>query len=279
MCNHLSDLCNHQIIYDILQFWNTFIILNCWTLHKESTNTKSMLGLLKVVHNEIYKKNILTVKQNTLLLFSRIGISILVSYLLQCYLYLSMKIIFSSVWKFPQWKYNTKWLDGKSHLHNIPFFMFKRYLPVVIQLLMHWSYHSLTLRHQYQTQTYHHRERCVCWSSWRSCRQPSHRSTLEGKKIITSMKTLHSLVLNSAAAKRSPNGTYETVGQPRYYQILVRLATQEFICPIFPDDAMLDEWLSKYTKFFNVLCRTIQNLCGPPNVPTGWSAERPRIFR
>ena len=26
------------------------------------------------------------------------------------------------------------------------------------------------------------------------------------------------------------------------------------------------------------LCRTTQNLCGPPSVPSGWSAWRPRIF-
>ena len=38
-------------------------------------------------------------------------------------------------------------------------------------------------------------------------------------------------VVLSAAAKRSPNATYEAVGRPRYYQILVQLATQEFLLP------------------------------------------------
>ena len=59
---------------------------------------------------------------------------------------------------------------------------------------------------------------------------------------------------------------------------------KNFFCqsptPIVPDNAtMLDVWLSNYAYFFPIfLCRTTQNLCGPSNVPTEWSAGRPRFF-
>ena len=71
------------------------------------------------------------------------------------------------------------------------------------------------------------------------------------------------------------NATYETIERPRYYQILVRLQPKNFFrqspCPIVPDDAaMLDVWLSKCAYYFLIfVCRTTQNLCGPPNVPPG----------
>ena len=88
----------------------------------------------------------------------------------------------------------------------------------------------------------------------------------------------------SAAAKRLPNGTYETVGRPRHYQIPVRLATQEFLLSKSMSDR--PRWCShvghvviKICIFVSIfLCQTNQNLCGPHEVPTGWSAGRPRIF-
>ena len=51
---------------------------------------------------------------------------------------------------------------------------------------------------------------------------------------------------------------------------------KDFFCPSVPNNAaMLDMGLSKYAYFFKTLsCRTTQNLCGPPNVPTGWSATQ-----
>ena len=91
--------------------------------------------------------------------------------------------------------------------------------------------------------------------------------------------------INSVAAKRSPNATYETVGRHRYYQILVRLATQEFLLPKSMSDrprwwchvghVVIKVWIFFFSIF---LSRTTKKLCGPHNVPTGWSAGRPRIF-
>ena len=75
----------------------------------------------------------------------------------------------------------------------------------------------------------------------------------------------------SAAAKRSPNVTNKTVGQPRFSQLQVRLTTQDFLQP----KSMSDCVVIKIYIFFSIfLCWTAQNQCRP-----GWSAGRPRIFR
>ena len=71
-------------------------------------------------------------------------------------------------------------------------------------------------------------------SNWKYASQPNqmyvifmiNSCTICCKRFLTYFQ-------GSAAAKRSPNATYKTVGRPRYYQILVRLATQEFLLPKF----------------------------------------------
>ena len=88
----------------------------------------------------------------------------------------------------------------------------------------------------------------------------------------------------SAATKWSPNATYKTVGRSRYYQILVRLVTQEFLLPRSMSDRPrpcrhIGRVVIKIYIFFKMfLWQTTQNLCRPPSVPSGWSAGQPRIF-
>ena len=54
----------------------------------------------------------------------------------------------------------------------------------------------------------------------------------------------------SAAAKRSPNATYETVRRPRYSQLQVRLATWEFILPKSKSDCVAIKIYILYQYFY-----------------------------
>ena len=77
------------------------------------------------------------------------------------------------------------------------------------------------------------------WSLWRHCNDQGMETmvpvlwyTLQHHGAGTYNLKESNTATNEAeflVAKRSPNATYETVGQCRYYQTLVRLATQEFL--------------------------------------------------
>ena len=119
----------------------------------------------------------------------------------------------------------------------------------------------------------------------------SERSSNTGPSFLIAPSHCYPEVLNQCCPVLQLNGSLvarcdlEKGWRPRYYQILVRLATQEFLLSRSMSDR--PRWcryvgrvvIKIYIFFKMFLCRTTQNLCGPPSVPSGWSAGWHRIFR
>ena len=83
----------------------------------------------------------------------------------------------------------------------------------------------------------------------------------------------------SAAAKWSPGHQMRPIkrsGEPDIPNYRSDWRIEKFSC----QGPCPNFWLSKYTVLVSIfLCRTAQNYCGPPRVPSGWSTGRTRNFR